>query len=308
MIVVAIDDDVLDESDIAEALRIRLPDEQVVRFDDVVDFAAVDIAVVAKPALGALTRFPNLRFVQSLWVGVNTLLAEAIPAHVLVARLVDSTMTSAMTLTVASHVLALHHGHHHYRLDQSRSLWRPLPPVDPEDRTVLVLGLGALGLPAATALASLGFAVLGWSRTPKTEAFVTFNGPDGLHDALAQAQIVVNLLPLTTQTIGILDASAFASLRPGAMLVNLGRGAHVDEGALLQALADGSLEHAVLDVFCSEPLPPESPFWASDQVTITPHVAAQTGRRGAIDQSVEGVLAFRARQPITGLVDRSAGY
>ena len=142
-----------------------------------------------------------------------------------------------------------------------------------------------------------GHGVHGWSRSA---------GP--LAQALAGADVVVNLLPLTAETRGLLDAAAFAQMPRGAGLVNLARGAHVVEADLLAALGSGQLSHAVLDVFATEPLPAAHPFWSHPAITVLPHVAAPTDPRSAAVIAARNVEALRSDQPLRHLVDRSRGY
>ena len=136
----------------------------------------------------------------------------------------------------------------------------------------------------------------------------TLCGDAALAQALAGAEVLVNLLPLTPATRGLIDARLLARLPRGAALVNLARGAHVVESDLLEALASGQVGHAVLDVFAEEPLPPEHPFWAHERVTVLPHVAAQTDARSAAAVVAENVNAFRAGRAMRHLVDRARAY
>jgi glyoxylate/hydroxypyruvate reductase A len=175
---------------------------------------------------------------------------------------------------------------------------------------VTVLGLGELGLAAARALAALGFPVTGWSRTLKDAPALarTFSGPDGLAEALHGAEIVVLLTPLTPPTENLMDADRFRLPARGFALLNPGRGALIDDAALLAALDQGQAGHATLDVFREEPLPPDHPFWAHPKVTVTPHVAAETRPRSAARVIAENVRRGEAGEPLLHLVDRAAGY
>ena len=260
--------------------------------------AAVSAAVVANPPPGSLLGLPGLRLVQSLWAGVDRLLADpGLPAGVPVARMVDPAMTAAMAETALWAVLSLHRGFFDYAAQQARSEWRPLPQRRADEVAVCVLGQGEMGRAVASRLAALGYRVQGWRRS---------SGP--LAQALATAEIVVNLLPLTPATRGLLNAAAFAALPAGAALVNLGRGAQVVDDELLAALAQGRLRHAVLDVFHNEPLPAGHPFWAHPRVTVLPHAAAATGERSAAAVVAANLRALHAGRPLQHLVDRARGY
>ena len=260
--------------------------------------AAVSAAVVANPPPGSLQGLPGLRLVQSLWAGVDRLLADpGLPAGVPVARMVDPAMTAAMAETALWAVLSLHRGFFDYAAQQVRSEWRPLPQRRADEVAVCVLGQGEMGRTVAARLAALGYRVQGWRRS---------SGP--LAQALATAEIVVNLLPLTPATRGLLNAAAFAALPAGAALVNLGRGAQVVDDDLLAALAQGRLRHAVLDVFHNEPLPAGHPYWAHPRVTVLPHAAAATDERSAAAVVAANLRALHADQQLQHLVDRARGY
>ncbi|MFN3295474.1 NAD(P)-dependent oxidoreductase, partial [Caldimonas sp.] len=133
-------------------------------------------------------------------------------------------------------------------------------------------------------------------------------GRQGLHALLGEADIVVNLLPLTPDTQGLFNATTLAAMRPGASLVNLARGGHVVETDLLAALDAGHLRHAVLDVFRDEPLPQHHPFWGHPRVTVRPHVAAATDPRSAAQVVARNIRALREGRPLAHLVDRAVGY
>ncbi len=162
---------------------------------------------------------------------------------------------------------------------------------------MLVLGQGQMGRTAAKRIAQQGYAAQGWRR-------------DGaaLAPLLACSDIVVNLLPLTPDTRGLLDARFFAALPPKASVVNLARGAHVVDADLLAALDSGHLRHAVLDVFHTEPLPAAHPYWQHPRVTVLPHAAAATDARSAAAVAAANLRAARDGQPVQHLVDVARGY
>lgn len=260
--------------------------------------AAVEAAVVANPPPGSLQGLPNLRLIQSLWAGVDRLLADAtLPAGVPIARMVDPAMNAAMAETVLWAVLALHRGFFAYQQRQREGVWRQHAQRRADEITVLVLGQGQMGRTAAERLAALGYRVQGWRR-------------DGapLEPLLAQAQVVVNLLPLTPDTRGLLDARFFASLPRGAGIVNVARGAHVVDEDLLAALDSGHLRHAVIDVFHTEPLPAGHRYWQHPRVTMLPHAAAGTDARSAAAVAVANLRALRNGTPLRNLVEPARGY
>ncbi len=259
--------------------------------------ADADAAVVANPPPGALAGLPRLRFVQSLWAGVDRLLLDAsVPQHLPIARMVDPAMAAAMAETALWATLALHRGFFTYALQQRQALWRQQPQRRADEVAVLVLGRGAMGGAVAGRLAQQGYPVTAWRRG------------EALAPLLERSRIVINLLPLTPQTRGLLNAGFFAALPAGAAIVNLGRGAHVVDADLLAALDSGHLGHAVLDVFQTEPLPAAHPFWQHPRLTLLPHAAALTDPRSAAPVVAANLRALRDGLPLAHLVDRARGY
>jgi glyoxylate/hydroxypyruvate reductase A len=292
-------------------LRAALPGERLLRERDVVAPQDIDVALVANPAADSLRGLPKLRLIQSLWAGVDRLLADpGVPAQVPLARMVDPAMNETMAQTALWAVLSLQRGFFGYAAQQREQVWRQHALQRADEVTVAVLGLGQMGRAAARRLAQHGCRVLGWNRNASAplDGVACHAGAAALPGVLAQAQVVVNLLPLTPDTRGLFDAARLALLPRGASLVNLARGAHVVEADLLAALASGQLQHAVLDVFATEPLPAAHPFWSHPAVTVLPHVAAPTDPRSAAPIAARNVLALRAGQPLENLVDRTRGY
>lgn len=277
-------------------LRAQLPAETIVCAH--ADARDADIAVVANPPAGALQGLPRLALIQSLWAGVDRLLADpAIPAGVPIARMVDPAMNEAMAETALWAVLWLHRDFCAYADQQRARQWLPLPQRRADEVRVAVLGLGQMGRAVVRRLEANGYRVAGWS---------TREGR--LDELLATSEIVVNLMPLTPATRGLFDAPRLSRMRQGASLVNLARGAHVVEADLIAALDAGQLRHAVLDVFRTEPLPPDHPFWLHPRVTVLPHVAAQTDPSSAAAIAAANIRRLRAGAPLEHLVDRRRGY
>jgi len=267
----------------------------------------IDVALVATHPQGAFARLPRLKLIQSLWMGVENLLADAeVPRGVPLARLIDPGMVHAMAETVIASVLDWHRLRYVYRAQQRARAWKWQRQWLPADRTVGLLGLGELGRYAAAKLAALGFNVRGWSRRPK--AIEGVHCSTDLDEVVSQSQALVCLLPLTAQTRGVLNARAFARMPEGGCVVNLARGAHVVMPDLLAALDSGRLAHAYLDVFETEPLPAASPLWAHPGITLTPHVAALTEPRTALPKIVDNVERVRRGETPLNCVDRAAGY
>jgi glyoxylate/hydroxypyruvate reductase A len=294
----------------AALLRAALPGETLVTERSGDSDAAIDIAIVANPPPGMLQGLPSLRFIQSLWAGVDGLLLDAtIPADIPLARMVDPAMNEAMAEAALWAVLSLHRDFFAYAAQQQAKCWQPHPQRRADELQLAVLGLGQMGRTVAQRLARNGYRVAGWSSRPVTlEGMATFSGEAALPQVLAAADIVINLLPLTPATRGLFNANTFAQMREGASLVNLARGAHVVDADLLAALDSGHLRHAVLDVFHSEPLPEAHPFWSHRQLSVLPHVAAATDPRSAAAVAADNVRAVRAGRAPMHLVDRARGY
>ncbi|WP_424932432.1 2-hydroxyacid dehydrogenase [Amaricoccus macauensis] len=252
--------------------------------------------------------FTGLKAALSLWAGVERIVGnETLKAPL--ARMVDPGLTEGMVEYVTGHVLRYHLGLDAILATQ-RGRWAPeLAPPLARNRTVGILGLGALGAACGLALASLGFSVAGWSRRPKEiDGIECFSGDAGLNEILRRSDILVSLLPATPQTESILGAEEFALLPEGACLINPGRGTLIDDDALLAALDGGPLAHATLDVFRTEPLPADHPFWEHPKVTVTPHIAAATRPETAGEVIAENIRRSEAGLSLLHLVDRLAGY
>jgi len=267
----------------------------------------VDVALVASPLPGTLEQLKGAKLIQSLWMGVERLLADpALPRGVPLARLVDPGMVAAMSETVLAHTLDWHRRLYRYREQQPEARWHRYRQYMASDHTVGLLGLGALGTDAARKLLALGFKVAGFSRRPKkvegVECFVE------LDSFLEKTNVLVCLLPLTAKTKGILNSKTLSLLPKGSGLINVARGAHVVVPDLIAALDSGQLAHAWLDVFDEEPLPASSPLWKHPRVSITPHAAALTEPRTAVASIVENVERVRRGERPLNLVDFAAGY
>jgi glyoxylate/hydroxypyruvate reductase A len=268
---------------------------------------AIDVALVATPPPGTLARLQGVKLIQSLWMGVEKLLADPdLPKDVPLARLIDPGMVAAMSETVLGHVLDWHRHVYRYRGYQAEEKWRRHKQYLASDRTVGILGLGELGGDAARKLLALGFNVAGFSRRPKklegVDCFVD------LEAMLPKVDALVCLLPLTEQTRGILNAKTLGLLKKHGCLINVARGGHLVVPDLIELLDTEHLAHAYLDVFDREPLPPQSPLWRHPGVTITPHSAALTEPRTAVAKIAENVERVRRGEAPLHLVDFAAGY
>ncbi len=293
-----------------DALGLELPELEFRIWPNVGEPARVSYALVWRPQPGLLASLPNLKAILSLAAGVDHILLDPkLPEGVPIVRMVDAGLAAQMSEYALYGVLHFHRSMLQYAEQQRRAEWRQLPAVPAPQRTVGVMGLGVLGGDFVRKLVPLGFKVLGWSRTPKRLAGVTtFHGREGLNEFLGRTDILVNFLPLTPDTAGILSSSTFARLPLGACIINIARGAHLDEHELLAALDRGQLGGAMLDVFQREPLPPEHRFWHHPRVIVTPHVAAQAIAELMVSQVIDNIRRIERGEPPLGLVDRRRGY
>ncbi len=251
--------------------------------------------------------FPNVKLVQNLWAGVEEVVGNPTLTQPL-ARMVDDGLTDGMVEWCVGHVMR-HHLGMDAQIKVQDGVWNPVVPPLASSRTVTVLGLGALGREVCAALVALKFDVRGWSRSLRqVPGVATFSGADGLDRALGGAGMVVLLLPQTPATENVLNAARLSCLAEGAVVLNPGRGPLIDDAALLDALASGQVSHATLDVFREEPLPPDHPFWAHEQVTVTPHIASATRPETAVRVIAENIRRGEAGEPFLHLVDRALGY
>ena len=264
----------------------------------------VDYIVYAPSSpLQDFTAYTRTKAVLNLWAGVERIVGNPTLTQPL-CRMVDPGLTEGMVEWVVGHTLRHHLGMDRHIANPGH-VWDPTCPPLARERPVTVLGMGALGAACAAALRALNFPVTGWSRTEKPGCL---HGEAGLKAALSTAQVVVLLLPKTAETENLMNAERLALLPQGAVILNPGRGALIDDAALLAALDAGQVGHATLDVFRLEPLPAEHPFWSHPRVTVTPHIAADTRAYSAARVIAENIRRGEAGEPFVHLVDRARGY
>jgi glyoxylate/hydroxypyruvate reductase len=272
------------------------------------DAGAVDYIIYAPSSpLQDFTAFTGCKAVLSLWAGVERIVSNATLTQPL-CRMVEDGLTTGMVEWVVGHVMRHHLGMDAHIVNPTRA-WRPVAPPLARERQVAMLGMGALGSACAQALRGLNFNVTGWSRTGgQSGAIEVLSGKGGLRDALGRADFIITLLPKTAETENLLNSDTLAWAKRGAVILNPGRGALIDDEALLNALETGQIAHATLDVFRSEPLPKDHPFWAHPKVTVTPHIAADTRAEGAARALAENIKRCESGAPLLHRVDRARGY
>ena len=297
------------DQDLAELFRPLLPDVPVHCAGDDYDPTDVVMLAVAYLAPGRAATLPNLQLVQKLGAGVESIVRDPdLPEHVRVARLKPDTAAREIAEYCVAYVLAAQRNLHLHEENARKGIWKPVAPLEGAKTTIGVLGLGHIGGRTARTFASLGFRVVGWSRTQKQiEGVECRHGEGELADVLATSDYVASVLPSTSLTRDLFDAERFAAMKPGATIINVGRGDLIVDDALLEALDSGHLSGAVLDVFRSEPLPADHRFWTHPKVTITPHVSGWH-LTGGLEDVAENFKRLVAGEDLLHEVDRSAGY
>lgn len=256
-----------------------------------------------------MATFPNLELLFSVGAGVDQFDFSRLPPDLPVVRMVEPGIVDGMVEYVTMSVLALHRDLIPYIAQRNAQEWRQIRVLPAATRRVGVLGLGMLGEAVCRKLAGFGFPVAGWSRSRRAiDGIECFAGAGEMPAFLGRTDILVCLLPLTQETRGVLGAELFAGLPRGARLVNVGRGGHLDQDALIAALDAGQLSAAVLDVTDPEPLPAGHPLWSDPRVLITPHIASMTQPETAVEVVLDNLRRHRAGEPLIGLVDRGRGY
>ncbi len=278
------------------------------------DAAEVHYAAVWKPVPSELAAFPNLKVIFNLGAGVDALMADRSLPKVPLVRVAVDDLTGRMTEYVVLHVLMHHRQELYLRESQRDKRWAPKYQWPASAISVGIMGLGTLGADAAEVLRRIGFRVAGWSRSPKQiDGIDCFGGGGQLDAFLQRTDILVCLLPLTPETRHILNREVFAKLSRTSLLgapvvINAGRGSLQNEAEMIACLDDGTLGAASLDVFATEPLPPDSPFWTHPKVVLTPHNAADIDPDEISRYVADQIARFEAGGTLENVVDRGRGY
>ena len=290
-----------------EGLKSALPNVEVFEWQP--GSPPADHAMVWAPPQAFLDQQPQLKAIFNIGAGVDALLKLRLPPEAIVVRLDDAGMSVQMAEFVCHAVIRHFRELDAYDRDQQQGKWGFRKPRTRADFPVGVMGLGVLGQRVAQAVAGFEFPVVGWSRSEKhVEGVRCFHGEAGFRDFLAATRILVCLLPLTADTRDIMNRATLSQLQPGGYVINVARGAHLVDEDLVALIDSGHLAGAALDVFRTEPLPAEHPFWRHPKITVTPHTSARTLREESIAQIARKILAFERGEPIAGVVDRARGY
>ena len=297
----------LDPAPWVQGLQAALPQAQVSAWQP--GAPPAEHAVVWAPPQAFIDAQPGLKTLFNIGAGVDALLRLRLPPGLQLVRLDDAGMSVQMAEYVCHAVIRHFREFDVYDADAPTGRWSFRKPRERADFAVGVMGLGVLGERVARALQTFEFPVNGYSRTPKAVPGVrSFSGAQQLPDFLAASRVLVNLMPLTPETENILNRDTLAQLPQGGYVINVARGRHLVDEDLLALLESGHLAGATLDVFRTEPLPSEHPFWRHPRITVTPHTSARTLRSESIAQIAGKILALQQGQPIRGVVDRQRGY
>ena len=270
----------------------ELPEIDVRVYPDVGNENEIKYAVVWKHPHGILKRYPNLKAILSLGAGVDHILSDPdLPKDLPIVRLVDVKLTHEMCFHALHWVLHFHSDHYLYMKQQIDRKWQQQSSIQPEDRTVGIMGLGNIGRGIGESLIDQGFKVLGWGANQKSSLgdIKYFFGKEQLSDFLVKTNILINVLPFSKDTKNMLRKDDLKSLPIGSFIINMGRGGIINEADLLSLLDENHITAAALDVFEQEPLPTQNPLWNHPSVYITPHIAGQSNPKSSAKTIAENI-------------------
>ena len=304
----------LPKADIDQWLKIlkkKLPKERIIKFSSLKksDYKKIDVAIAANPNPTEVKKLVNLKWIQSVWAGVEKLVESFKGERIKIVRLVDPEMSRTMAEAVLSWVLYLHRDMHFYKVQQNKRVWKEADYIKPSKKVVSFIGLGELGTASAFKLIQNNFNVCGWSRAKKNISKVkSFTGELGLKKMLQQTDILVCLIPLTKKTKYLLNYKTLSYLKKGASIINFARGEIINAKDLVKNLNSGRIKHAILDVFEQEPLPKKSILWKHKNVTVLPHISAHTDIDTASSIVCKNIKMYRSKNRIPKSVDMIRGY
>lgn len=293
-----------------KALQKKLPNTTIEIYPDVKNKKDVDFAICWKPKKKVLEQFPNIKVIQSVGASIEHITnTQIIRKNTLITRIVDEQLSNDMWEFLLAIVLSELKNTKTYLAQQATNTWKQHNYKTIDNTTISILGLGKIGGFVAEKFAQIGFNVKGWSNSKKQISNVkSYQGENEFDTFLEDSDFLINLLPLTDKTKGILNKNTFEKLLNDAFIINVGRGEHLVETDLINALDTSILSGAFLDVFTEEPLPKEHPFWKHPKIKITPHVASLTNVETASEQILENYKLFLKNEKLINIVSLNKGY
>ena len=295
----------------SSSLQEAMPEMDVRVYPDEGNVHEIEYAVVWKHPRGILKQYPNLKAILSLGAGVDHVISDPeLPDGLPIVRLVDKKLTHEMILHSLHWVLHFHSDQYQYRIQQQNREWIQQSSVQSEDRTIGIMGLGNIGKAIGESLVNLDFKVVGWGARPKNSlgAIEYYYGHEQLSKFLSETDILINVLPLTENTINLLTKSELMYLPKGSFIINIGRGGIINEDDLLSVLYEGHITAAALDVFAEEPLPENNSLWDHPSVYVTPHIAGQSNPSSAAKTIAENIRLIEMGESPYPIYSLNSGY
>jgi len=295
----------------SSSLQEAMPEMDVRVYPDEGNVHEIEYAVVWKHPRGILKQYPNLKAILSLGAGVDHVISDPeLPDGLPIVRLVDKKLTHEMILHSLHWVLHFHSDQYQYRIQQQNREWIQQSSVQSEDRTIGIMGLGNIGKAIGESLVNLDFKVVGWGARPKNSlgAIEYYYGHEQLSKFLSETDILINVLPLTENTINLLTKSELVYLPKGSFIINIGRGGIINEDDLLSVLYEGHITAAALDVFAEEPLPENNSLWDHPSVYVTPHIAGQSNPSSAAKTIAENIRLIEMGESPYPIYSLNSGY
>ena len=295
----------------SNGLQKAMPEMDIKVYPDDGDVNEVEFAVVWKHPRGILKKYPNLKAILSLGAGVDHIISDPdLPEGIPIVRLVDKKLTHEMCLHALHWVLHFHSDQYLYRSQQLKRQWIQQSSIQTEDRTIGIMGLGNIGRSIGELLVTQSFNVIGWGANQKSSLtdIKYYYGQDQLSDFLGRTNILINVLPLTSDTTNIITKKELSLLPKDSFIINIGRGGIINEDDLLTLLSDGHIKAAALDVFTQEPLPENNSLWDHPSVYITPHIAGQSNPNSAGQTISENIYRIQKGELPYPIYSRTNGY
>jgi len=295
----------------SNGLQKAMPEIDIKVYPDDGDVNEVEFAVVWKHPRGILKKYPNLKAILSLGAGVDHIISDPdLPEGLPIIRLVDKKLTHEMCLHALHWVLHFHSDQYLYRSQQLKRQWIQQSSIQTEDRTIGIMGLGNIGRSIGELLVTQSFNVIGWGANQKSSLtdIKYYYGQDQLSDFLGRTNILINVLPLTSDTTNIITKKELRLLPKNSFIINIGRGGIINEDDLLTLLSDGHIKAAALDVFTQEPLPENNSLWDHPSVYITPHIAGQSNPNSAGQTISENIYRIQKGELPYPIYSRTNGY